>query len=599
MLRTVRSGESAGRVRPDASGSLALAPRHGGPIAALLAGVALAMSAAMPAKAQTASQITPPSFRPDLERPGGFSLNGGGGLGTPAGAEKLFVRLAGVRVEGGLADLRGATSALEAKLSGRSVSGAEIFAAARDLEAAYAAAGYVLARVILPPQKLVDGSRLRLVVVSGYIQRIELKDVPERVRGRIATLLEPLRGKDQVTQRQIERALLLAGDTPGVILRSTLAPGEGQGATVLVIDAKYQPVSGVVSFDNSLSRALGRTFWGAGVDLNSVAGLGELVYLRANGHPEDGDFFGRYPRNRSLAAGVVVPVFIDGLTFNPEYTQSRTTPLPQSNVASTDVFDRLSLRLRYSWLRSRMLNYSQELAFDAQNETNSLFVGANLVPLSQDRLRIVRFTQEADYYTPWGATLSGRVKASFGLDGLGARGLSDATPILPLSRNGADARFQKLEASLNYYQSFMEHLAVSAVLRGQTSFGEPLLASERFGIADAGGLSAFDTGSIIGDSGFVARGEIISPWTLPIQNVPFGVVVMPYIFGAYGEVRQVNPTAQEQAVTRASAYGGGVRFGGAVPGTLSNGTLAIEYGHGHSNTAAGNQRVIVTSAFRF
>ena len=592
MLRTVRSGESAGRVRPDASGSLALAPRHGGPIAALLAGVALAMSAAMPAKAQTASQITPPSFRPDLERPGGFSLNGGGGLGTPAGAEKLFVRLAGVRVEGGLADLRGATSALEAKLSGRSVSGAEIFAAARDLEAAYAAAGYVLARVILPPQKLVDGSRLRLVVVSGYIQRIELKDVPERVRGRIATLLEPLRGKDQVTQRQIERALLLAGDTPGVILRSTLAPGEGQGATVLVIDAKYQPVSGVVSFDNSLSRALGRTFWGAGVDLNSVAGLGELVYLRANGHPEDGDFFGRYPRNRSLAAGVV-------LTFNPEYTQSRTTPLPQSNVASTDVFDRLSLRLRYSWLRSRMLNYSQELAFDAQNETNSLFVGANLVPLSQDRLRIVRFTQEADYYTPWGATLSGRVKASFGLDGLGARGLSDATPILPLSRNGADARFQKLEASLNYYQSFMEHLAVSAVLRGQTSFGEPLLASERFGIADAGGLSAFDTGSIIGDSGFVARGEIISPWTLPIQNVPFGVVVMPYIFGAYGEVRQVNPTAQEQAVTRASAYGGGVRFGGAVPGTLSNGTLAIEYGHGHSNTAAGNQRVIVTSAFRF
>ena len=127
----------------------------------LLAGVSLAMLAAMPAQAQTASQITPPSFRPDLERPGGFSLNGGGGLGTPAGAEKLFVRLAGVRVEGGLADLRGATSALEAKLSGRSVSGAEIFAAARDLEAAYAAAGYVLARVILPPQKLVDGLGVR------------------------------------------------------------------------------------------------------------------------------------------------------------------------------------------------------------------------------------------------------------------------------------------------------------------------------------------------------------------------------------------------------------------------------------------------------
>ncbi|MEW6645206.1 MAG: ShlB/FhaC/HecB family hemolysin secretion/activation protein [Pseudomonadota bacterium] len=586
-------------IRPEGSTALAPPRRRGGRIVALLAGVSLAMVAGVPAHAQTASQITPPSFRPDLERPGGFSLNGGPGLGAPAGAEKLFVKLAGVRVEGGLAELRGATAALEAKLSGRSVSGAEIFAAARDLEAAYAAAGYVLARVILPPQRLTDGSRLRLVVVSGYIQRIELKDVPERVRGRIASLLEPLRGKEKVTQRQIERALLLAGDTPGVILRSTLAPGDGQGATVLVIDARYQPVSGTVSFDNSLSKALGQTVWGVGLDFNSVAGLGELVYLRASGYPEGDKFFGSYPRNRTLAAGAVVPLWIDGLSFNPEYTQSRTTPRPQANVATTDVFERMSLRVRYSWLRSRMLNYNQELAFDAQDETNSLFVASDPVPLSRDRLRIVRFTQDADYYTPWGATLSGRLRASFGIDGVGARGLNQATALLPLSRQGADASFQKLDGSLNYSQSFMEHLAVSVALRGQTSFGEPLLASERFGIADGGGLSAFDTGSIIGDSGFLTRGELISPWTLPIQNAPFGAVAMPYIFGAYGEVRQVKPTALEVPVTRASAYGGGVRFGGAVPGTLSNGTLQIEYAHGESNAVTGNHRVIITSAFRF
>ncbi len=551
------------------------------------------------ASAQTASQITPPSFRPNLERPGGFSLDGGGGLTTPGGAEKLFVRLSGVRVEGGFAELKAATAALEARLSGRSVSGSEIFAAARDLEASYAAAGYVLARVILPPQKLVDGSRLRLVVVSGYIQRLELKDVPERVRARLALLLAPLQGKQQVTQRQIERALLLAGDTPGVILRSTLAPGEGQGAAILVIEAKYQPVSATVSFDNSLSKALGQTVWGVGLDLNSVAGLGELIYLRANGHPEDGNFFGTYPRNRTLAAGAVVPLWIDGLSFNPEYTQARTTPLPQNNVATTDTFERMSLRVRYSWLRSRMLNYSQELSFDAQDETNSLFVGADPVPLSRDRLRIFRFTQDADYFTPWGATLSGRLKASFGVNGLGARGLDQATVLLPLSRLGADAQFQKLEGSLNYNQTLVDHLAVSLAFRGQTSFGQALLASERFSIADTSSLSAFDTGSIIGDSGFVTRGELISPWTLPIQNAPFGAVAMPYIFGAYGEVRQVNPTALEMPVTRASAYGAGVRFGGAVPGTLSNGSVSLEYAHGESNVVAGNHRVIITSAFRF
>lgn len=570
--------------------------------AGLSCAVLLALVAVLPgvARGQTASQITPPSFRPDQERPGGFSLSGAAGPETPAGAEKLFVRLSGVTVAGGFAELEAATDAIEARLAGRSVSGAEIFAAARDLEAAYAAAGYVLARVILPPQKLVDGSRLRLVVIDGHFDKVELKDVPEPVRRRLATLLAPLQGKTHLTQRQIERALLLAGDTPGVILRSTLVPGQGEGAAILIVEARYQPVSGVFSFDNSLSRALGTTVWGAGLDLNSVAGLGELIYLRVNGHPEEGEkFVDRYPRNRSLAAGVAIPLWVDGLSFNPEITQSRTTPLPQKGVATTDEFDRLSLRLRYAWIRSRMLNTASELAFDAQNETNSLFVGADTVRLSLDKLRIVRFTQEGDVYTPWGATLSGRIRASFGVDGLGARGIRQATATLPLSRQGADAQFQKLEASLTYYQSFMEHLSGSLMLRGQTSFGQPLLASERFGIADTSALSVFDTGSLIGDTGYVARGELISPWTLPIQNVPFGAVALPYLFGSYGEVWQAKPTAVELPVTHANAYGGGVRFGSSLPGTLSSGTLGVEYGHGHSNAVASNHRVIITSAFRF
>ena len=50
---------------------------------------------ATPLFAQTASQITPPSFRPNLEHQGGFALLGTPGLATPSGAEKLFVKLAG------------------------------------------------------------------------------------------------------------------------------------------------------------------------------------------------------------------------------------------------------------------------------------------------------------------------------------------------------------------------------------------------------------------------------------------------------------------------------------------------------------------------
>jgi hemolysin activation/secretion protein len=572
-------------------------------------GVGIAAFVLLPASsfAQTASQITPPSFRPNLERQSGFALPGTPGLATPAGAEKLFVKLSGVSIKGGLPALAAASAALEAKLTGHRISGADVFAAARDLEAAYAGAGYVLVRVILPPQQLVNGARLKLVVVDGFIERIETKDVPERVRDRIMTLVGPLTGRRGLMLSEIERRVLLAGDTPGVVLRSTLSPGQAEGATVLVIDGTYQAVSETLTYDNTLSRALGRNTLGAGLDFNSIAGLGELVYLRVSGDPNDGGngFFETYPRNRMLAAGFILPLWVDGLTFNAEYTDSRTTPEAVAGIQTTDTFDRLSLRLRYAWLRGRNANFNSELDFDAQDEQQSLFVGGDPVPLSLDRLRIVRFVNDGDVLTPWGATISGRAAASFGIDGLGARSAADASALLPLSRQGADATFQKFDIVLNYNQSVVDHLAVSLSARAQTSFNAPLLHSEQIGIANTTGLSAFDAGTIVGDQGYVVRGELQSPWSLPVQNPIFGqsigIVAAPYIFGAYGEVSLEDPTALEAPRIHAASYGAGLRFGGAATGTLSNGSLSLEYGHAtrSDGVAAVGDRFTVVSAFRF
>jgi hemolysin activation/secretion protein len=580
-------------------------------------GACLALLPAV-ALAQTASQITPPSFRPNLERPGGFDLTGGSGLGTPSGAEKLFVKLSGIRINGGLPELAAATAELEHRLAGRPVSGAEIFAAARDLEAAYARAGYVLVRVVLPPQHLVNGTRLKLTVVDGFIERVELKDVPDPVRHRIAGLIEPLVGRRGVRLIELERRVLLAGDTAGVILRSTLSPGKGEGATVLVIDAKYQAVSETLTFDNTLSKALGGTTVGVGLDFNSIAGLGELIYLRASGHPEEGGgngFFDTYPRNRILAAGFVLPLWVDGLTFNAEYTDARTTPEAVAGLQTTDTFERLSLRLRYAWLRGRSANFNSEVSFDAQDEQQSMFLGAvgDPAPLSLDRLRIIRFANDGDVLTPWGATISGRATASFGIDGLGARSAADAAAsLVPLSQQGADASFQKFDVILNYNQAVLDHLAISLSARGQTSFNAPLLRSEQIGIANTTGLSAFDAGTIVGDEGYVVRGELQSPWVLPLQNAvilgsPLGVVATPYVFAAYGEVALEDPTAQQAPRIHASSYGAGVRLGGAAVGTLSNGSLSLEYGHAASSAGVPggipvvpeSDRFTIVSAFRF
>ncbi len=179
------------------------------------------------AYAQTASHLVSPSYAPPVVRPveGGISFDGATGLDAPRGAEKLSVTPSGLIAEGGRPELSAETAKVEASLKGIRVTGADLFAAARQLEEAYARAGYLLVRVSLPPQTVKNGKPLHLVVTDGQVEAIDVSALPENVRSRIQDVLAPLVGKTGLTKAELERRLLLAGDTPGVMLKSTLKAG--------------------------------------------------------------------------------------------------------------------------------------------------------------------------------------------------------------------------------------------------------------------------------------------------------------------------------------------------------------------------------------
>ena len=192
--------------------------------------------------AQSPSQITPRSFEPSPPVQGGeIVIPESTGPEAPAGAEQLFVGIAGVKVEGGFPALREQERAVIGEIAGKRVSAADLFVAARKLEQAYIAAGYGLVRVVLPAQRLKDGTTVRLVVIDGIVERIDTSALPDAVRQRVADVLAPLVGRHALTMAEIERALLLAGDTPGTALRSTLKPGSRPGTGVLVIEARFAP----------------------------------------------------------------------------------------------------------------------------------------------------------------------------------------------------------------------------------------------------------------------------------------------------------------------------------------------------------------------
>lgn len=559
---------------------------------AVCAGLAIALPARV--AAQTAGQIVQETYAPPVVRgtDGALTLPQTTGLAAPAGAEALFVTPSRLEVEGGFPELSAETARIEALIAGRRVSGAELFAAASELEAAYDRAGYLLVRVALPPQTVRDGAPLRLVVIDGALEAIDASALDAGARARVEAILAPLVGQRRITRAKIERRLLLAGDTPGVELRSAIAAGRTPGTSVIVVEGRHDPVTASVSAGNDMSEGLGTWSATAGVDFNNLAGLGEVVYLRFGGYAGLGQrwVFDDEPRNRQIVAGLTLPLGTDGMWAGLEAVDSHTLPKTGAAVATSDHFRRLSARLGYSWIRSRALNTSSTLAFDIVDERQKLLFGPISTDFTLDRLRVLRLTQSVDAFTQWGR-LNATLGLALGLDAFGAR---HGTPLLPLSRQGAEPDFAKLDIALGYGTGLWRNrLDLRLNARAQTSFGDALPGSEQMGLGGPDWLSAFDSSAVQGDAAAMLRAELAAPVPLPqIAALPrHSAVLSPYVFGAAGLAKLEAPTALEREVTRVAAFGAGLRLGLSEAGSPRSMGLSLEYAHGTSSARDDEDRV--------
>lgn len=528
--------------------------------------------------AQPASNIAPSTFQPENQRAttGPVTVARDPGAETPPGADRLFVTVGKVTLEGAFPQMETANTRFVDTLEGRRVPASEIFRATRVLEAEYTNAGFVLARVVLPQQTVRDGGTLRIVVIDGFVERVDTGDVPPEAKDRVDRLVQPLVGQRALRLRQIERALLLAGDTYGLRMSSTLAQGERSGGTALLLDGEFRRWTGSVGFDNSVSDDLGPLNLNAGVELNGALGLGETFYGRLGGSPDS--FFSSDAQYRILAAGAVVPIGPDGLTFNIEGTASVSTP--QDVLVPTDSsFDRLSLRLYYPWVRSRNYNLTSQFILDRQSDEQSLIAGGGGFPIYEDELTVLRASLDGAWNFENGGFLQASATLSQGIDALGARTASDAAGSgVPLSRQGADAEFTKLVLGLRYDWQFDDGWSATIRGRAQENFGDPMLSSEQFSIAGIGEMSTFDAGDIRGDDGWILRGEVGRQ--MPLNLGGLSLAAKPYLFGAYGVVGLEQPTVFEQGKTKATSYGLGIEFLTLEESPFRAGSLRLEYGRG-------------------
>lgn len=482
----------------------------------------------------------------------------------PPNADKLFLRLGDVRVQGGFDGFAARTEHLIAPLRGRRISVADLYALADAIEALYREAGYPLVRVVIPPQSVVDDAALRVTVLDGFIEGLNLDAVPAKARKAVARALRPLVGRRHLRDAELERALTLAGRGPGLALRSALGAGHEIGGAVLVLQGIWAPLAASVSSDNRQTDAIGPWAFTAQVRVNQPLGLGEQAYLYVSGGYPLGSALHADARRRVAGGGVIVPLLDNGLSLNPEFTISDTRPRsPVAELASRSQLKRWALRLIYPAIVTR----SQELTLTGVVEASRQSDSLPFFQFTQDldRLRVARFA--ADWS---GAVGAGQARASAmlsqGTGRFGGRGGAEiAESGVPMSRTGATAAFTKLEASLGYDAAVQWGLESRTVWRGQEALRGVMPSAEIFSMDGEDGLSALTAGGLSDDGGWVLRDELARPWALP-----GAAVVAPYVYGAYARPSTRVPGAA--AASHATAAGLGLRAG------WRNVSLAAEWG---------------------
>jgi hemolysin activation/secretion protein len=499
------------------------------------------------AQTESPSQTPPSATAAEPSRDAVFMFPPSYGQHAPAGAEAVSFILTELIVEGAYGDV-----GIAGAPSGQ-VTVADVYTYAARLQQAYLDAGYPLARVIVPAQELEERGAVRLRVIDGFIETLDLNAVPARARARVQQVLLPLVGKRRPTSAEIERRLLIAGDTAGLALSTTLTAGDTLGGAALVLHGDHDPIAGVIAADNRVSKPYGGFQVAASVALNSPWGGGEQVIVTLAGFP-DQHVFDTESRRRYFALGYTTPIGADGMTAQLALDYSSTRPAGEvESLRLQSAYQRIGVGAAYPLVRTRARNLTASVSFDSVRETQHTSITGSSVPLSEDRLSVLRIALNASGSLFGEAQGALQAELSQGLDIFGARSADEATPIKPLSRQGADAEFTRL--TLDGGAEFPVASGVSFFVgaSAQHAFNEPLLRSEQFSPIGSNGLSGPPPSALVGDWGGAARAEL--RWRLR-NDVMF---VTPYLFGAASETHLERPTALESARTGARAFGAGLR----------------------------------------
>lgn len=481
-----------------------------------------------PARAQR------PLSRPALHLPG---------MTMPDNAAEMTFTLQDVTLTHSTVYTAADIDATIAPLRGKNISLQQVYALAQTLTAQYRRDGYILSQVIVPPQTIENGA-LTLRAIEGFIGTISFQDTPAPEKARLEKYTAPLKTARPLKAAQLERALLLMNDLPGLVVESVLSPSTTtQGAADLTLVISRKNHDAFFDIHNRGSRYLGALQAQTAVRLNNPLGFDEAVTFQLATAPD-----GFPHRELDFAAiGVEKPLGSHGTVW--EIGGSITSTDPGHDLATSDIKGlarAFYTGIRHPVIRTRQQNLFVNLSFHMldSERTDNLGLGK-----TEDRLRVLRLSGDWEYTDQLQGANRAQITASKGLDVLNMKRKNSPNP----TRARGDPEFFKIGFDASRIQRLGHHLELALSSSGQKS-AHYLLASEEFGIGGTRFGSAYDSSEITGEDGLAARVELrtgIMGYTSSLR---------PYIFYDIGKVWDRDSLAARDRQRSLASTGLGARF---------------------------------------
>ncbi|MDB5695995.1 MAG: hypothetical protein JWN21_1538 [Sphingomonas bacterium] len=410
-----------------------------------------------------------------------------------------------------------------------------------------------VASVQIPAQSI-DGGELQLQVVTARITEVRVRGTPGPYRAALEARLDELRSLDPLNERDAERALLLAGDVPGLDVQLSLRPaGTQPGDVIGDLLITYRPFALLANAQNYNSRALGREVVYVRGELYGLTGMQDVTYLGASSTVD-------FDEQKIVQAGHTFGLGLQGVSFGPRIIYAWSKPDLGALVLETETLI-AGFDLVAPIKRSLNQNLRVGFGFDYVDQETTVSTGTGAaVPLNLDKLRVLftRLSGDVAGRRDDGSIfyqLRGGIELRKGLNIFDATpvGLFAGTGALPSRVNG-NSRATLVRFDADATIALNRIFSISGSARGQYT-DQPLLNFEEFSLGNLTIGRGYDPGANSGDRAIGIRGEL--GVQLPLKTS----YVSAQLFGFYDSVWLTNLDRNATEVDRnLRSYGAGLRM---------------------------------------